>query len=150
MALDLEPLGSSSRADEVFERLRSRIFSAAFEPGEQLPGEREAQGGQAPGNRFVAPDLEHLDALLGRDLPPQDPAVDFDSRLRHAEVGGVEADLRSRTIECEVDCDLSAEGAAALRVHLDVEVYAARANARIESVFRLRRLSPCGQGRFRL
>ena len=39
MALDLEPLGVSRRADEVFDRLRSRIFSGAFEPGEQLPGE---------------------------------------------------------------------------------------------------------------
>jgi hypothetical protein len=55
---------------------------------------------------------------MGRDLSPQDPAVDFDSRLRHAEVGGVEADPRSRTIECEVDGDLAAESAAALRVHL--------------------------------
>lgn len=41
MALDLEPVGTSRRADEVFDRLRSRIFSGAFEPGEQLPGERE-------------------------------------------------------------------------------------------------------------
>jgi GntR family transcriptional repressor for pyruvate dehydrogenase complex len=41
MATDLQPLAPQRRADEVFERLRSRILSGAFQPGEQLPTERE-------------------------------------------------------------------------------------------------------------
>lgn len=41
MATDLQPLSPSRRPDEVFERLRSRILSGAFRPGQQLPTERE-------------------------------------------------------------------------------------------------------------
>jgi len=41
MASDLQPLAPQRRADEIFERLRSRILSGAFRPGEQLPTERE-------------------------------------------------------------------------------------------------------------
>ena len=41
MAAPLQPLATARRADEVFERLRSRILSGALRPGEQLPTERE-------------------------------------------------------------------------------------------------------------
>jgi GntR family transcriptional repressor for pyruvate dehydrogenase complex len=41
MSADLQPLAPARRADEVFERLRSGILSGAFQPGEQLPTERE-------------------------------------------------------------------------------------------------------------
>ena len=41
MSVDLEPLATSRRADDVFEQLRSRILSGAFVPGMQLPNERE-------------------------------------------------------------------------------------------------------------
>jgi GntR family transcriptional repressor for pyruvate dehydrogenase complex len=41
MAIDLQRLSTPRRADEVFERLRSRILSGALRPGEQLSTERE-------------------------------------------------------------------------------------------------------------
>ena len=59
MALDLEPLGTSRRADEVFDRLRSRIFSGAFEPGEQLPGERVRGAADDIGHPGDLPDRRH-------------------------------------------------------------------------------------------
>lgn len=63
MALDLEPLGVSRRADEVFERLRSRIFSGAFEPGEQLPGERELAEALGVNRASVREALKRLEFL---------------------------------------------------------------------------------------
>ncbi len=63
MALDLEPLGTSRRADEVFERLRSRIFSGAFEPGDQLPGERELAEALAVNRASVREALKRLEFL---------------------------------------------------------------------------------------
>jgi len=63
MALDLEPLGSSRRTDEVFERLRSRIFSGAFEPGDQLPGERELAEALAVNRASVREALKRLEFL---------------------------------------------------------------------------------------
>jgi GntR family transcriptional repressor for pyruvate dehydrogenase complex len=41
MAVALEPLSTTRVADEVFERLRSRILSGAYQPGEKLPTERD-------------------------------------------------------------------------------------------------------------
>jgi GntR family transcriptional repressor for pyruvate dehydrogenase complex len=41
VAVDLEPLASSRRSEEVFERLRSRILSGALRAGERLPNERD-------------------------------------------------------------------------------------------------------------
>jgi GntR family transcriptional repressor for pyruvate dehydrogenase complex len=63
MALDLEPLGTSRRADEVFDRLRSRIFSGAFEPGEQLPGERELAEALGVNRASVREALKRLEFL---------------------------------------------------------------------------------------
>ena len=63
MALDLEPLGTSRRADEVFERLRSRIFSGVFKPGEQLPGERELAEALAVNRASVREALKRLEFL---------------------------------------------------------------------------------------
>jgi GntR family transcriptional repressor for pyruvate dehydrogenase complex len=63
MALDLEPLGTSRRVDEVFERLRSRIFSGAFKPGEQLPGERELAEALAVNRASVREALKRLEFL---------------------------------------------------------------------------------------
>ena len=63
MALDLEPLGSSRRADEVFERLRSRILSGVFEPGEQLPGERELAEALGVNRASVREALKRLEFL---------------------------------------------------------------------------------------
>jgi len=63
MALDLEPLGISRRADEVFERLRSRILSGAFEPGAQLPGERELAEALGVNRASVREALKRLEFL---------------------------------------------------------------------------------------
>lgn len=63
MAFELEPLGTSRRVDEVFDRLRSRILSGAFAPGEQLPGERELAEALGVNRASVREALKRLEFL---------------------------------------------------------------------------------------
>jgi GntR family transcriptional repressor for pyruvate dehydrogenase complex len=63
MATDLQPLAPQRRADEVFERLRSRILSGAFQPGEQLPTERELAETLGVNRSSVREAVKHLEFL---------------------------------------------------------------------------------------
>jgi len=62
-AADLQPLPSVSRPDEVFERLRSRIVSGAFQPGQRLPTERELAAALGVNRSSVREALKHLEFL---------------------------------------------------------------------------------------
>jgi GntR family transcriptional repressor for pyruvate dehydrogenase complex len=62
-ATDLQPLSNVSRPDEVFERLRSRILSGAFQPGERLPTERELAAALGVNRSSVREALKHLEFL---------------------------------------------------------------------------------------
>ena len=63
MALDLQPLESSRRADGVFEQLRSRILSGAFPSGSRLPTERELADALAVNRGSVREALKRLEFL---------------------------------------------------------------------------------------
>jgi GntR family transcriptional repressor for pyruvate dehydrogenase complex len=63
MSSDLQPLAPQRRADEVFERLRSRILSGAFQPGEQLPTERELAETLGVNRSSVREAVKHLEFL---------------------------------------------------------------------------------------
>jgi GntR family transcriptional repressor for pyruvate dehydrogenase complex len=63
MSMRLERLSSNRRADEVFERLRSRIFAGAFQPGEQLPTERELADALGVNRASVREALKRLEFL---------------------------------------------------------------------------------------
>ncbi|MBW2372066.1 MAG: FadR family transcriptional regulator [Deltaproteobacteria bacterium] len=63
MAADLQPLAPQRRADEVFERLRSRILSGAIQPGEQLPTERELAEALGVNRSSVREAVKHLEFL---------------------------------------------------------------------------------------
>lgn len=62
-AADLQPLPSVRRPDEVFERLRSRILSGAFQPGERLPTERELSTALGVNRSSVREALKRLEFL---------------------------------------------------------------------------------------
>ncbi len=62
-AADLQPLPSVRRPDEVFERLRSRILSGAFQTGERLPTERELSAALGVNRSSVREALKHLEFL---------------------------------------------------------------------------------------
>jgi DNA-binding FadR family transcriptional regulator len=62
-AADLQPLPSASRPDEVFERLRERILSGAFRPGERLPTERELSAALGVNRGSVREALKRLEFL---------------------------------------------------------------------------------------
>ncbi len=63
MAADLQPLAPARRSEEVFERLRSRILSGAFHPGEQLPTERELAVALAVNRSSVREAVKRLEFL---------------------------------------------------------------------------------------
>ena len=63
MAVDLQPLESSRRADGVFEQLRSRILSGAFPSGSRLPTERELADALAVNRGSVREALKRLEFL---------------------------------------------------------------------------------------
>jgi GntR family transcriptional repressor for pyruvate dehydrogenase complex len=63
MAADLQPVATSRRSDEVFERLRSRILSGALRPGERLPNERDLAKVLAVNRASVREALKRLELL---------------------------------------------------------------------------------------
>ncbi len=59
----LEPVSSSRRADEVFDRLRGRILSGVWSPNQQLPTERELAEALGVNRGSVREALKRLEFL---------------------------------------------------------------------------------------
>ena len=136
MAVALERLSTTRVADEVFERLRSRILSGAYQPGEKLPTERdlaEALGVNRASVREALKRLEFLELVevvhgqgtFVRELGASSALQLVEALLRDRKT--VTADLMAQLLEFR------------RRVTLDVVELAAR-NGTAEHVERAREL----------
>lgn len=61
--MQLEPLASNRRVDEIFEQLRSQIVSGAIAPGSRLPNERDLAGTLGVNRGSIREALKRLEFL---------------------------------------------------------------------------------------